>query len=645
MSDSASKPVAPEEELSHDAQLSNALNQISLKQNRLLGDGTHHYERFSLPPSRVASYDTSTAASGVNTPHLHVNYPDKHQDSTINLSAIAASLEKPSSKRPSAMFLSVAHGGSSGSGNGSGNQSSNDHSESNSPVGSAMHSPSATTSSSPHVRLEIESPRSSRSTPSHSRETSPSPSASVSSFPSADPVDPYSRKNRPQPSDNLLDIAPRFMFSKKKLHSKSSSSLKSLPRSSSLDRKPNKPWRHVSPDEEPGKLHKDHGSMTELKRFFKHGLKRKEKRSSPLKYIAGKSTSPFDLETISSHNMPFNEEGFKKYGKIGRVLGSGAGGSVRLMKRSSDGTVFAVKEFRPRYANETEREYTKKVTAEFCIGSTLHHQNIIETLDIIKEGGRYFEVMEYCPYDFFAVVMSGKMSRAEIGCAFRQILNGVAYLHDMGLAHRDLKLDNCVVTQQGILKIIDFGSASVFRYPFEADIVLARGVVGSDPYLAPEVLQVSKYDPRPADIWSIAIIFCCMTLRRFPWKAPRYNDNSFRLFSAEPDSADAQRETDRQQQQQHHPQQIKGPWRLLRILPTASRHIIGRILTIDPNKRANLEEVLQDKWVQSLQVCTVSPDGRVIKATDHEHTVVSSEKAHLESYKRDDKKEEKAVVS
>lgn len=87
----------------------------------------------------------------------------------------------------------------------------------------------------------------------------------------------------------------------------------------------------------------------------------------------------------------------KKYGKWGRILGSGAGGTVRLIKASTKngGRVYAVKEFRPKRTGETEKEYQKKVTAEFCVGSTLHHPNIIETVDIVSDHGHYYEVTCY----------------------------------------------------------------------------------------------------------------------------------------------------------------------------------------------------------------------------------------------------------
>ncbi|KAL5533144.1 HRK1 [Sanghuangporus sanghuang] len=228
----------------------------------------------------------------------------------------------------------------------------------------------------------------------------------------------------------------------------------------------------------------------------------------------------------------------KKYGKWGRVLGSGAGGTVRLIKASQKhgGRIYAVKEFRPKRNGESDKEYEKKVTAEFCVGSTLHHPNIIETVDIVSDHGHYYEVMEYAPFDLFNVVMSGKMTRPEIYCVFRQICDGVEYLHSMGLAHRDLKLDNCVMTEGNVVKLIDFGTATVFHYPGKQQ-VKATGVVGSDPYLAPEVLSEENYDPRKTDVWSVAMIFLCMILRRFPWKLPDpKTDPNFRNFvNAHPD--------------------------------------------------------------------------------------------------------------
>lgn len=249
------------------------------------------------------------------------------------------------------------------------------------------------------------------------------------------------------------------------------------------------PYGHLNDSSDSVGLEKKHGSMSELKRFFKLGHKDKHKPATSAGHgsadsseqASRRSTNKSGIRTPPQQSaqqiVPFQDEhGLEaKYGKFGKVLGSGAGGSVRLLKRSSDGVTFAVKQFRERHSWESEKDYAKKVTAEFCIGSTLHHGNIIETMDIIQEHGRWYEVMEYAPYDLFAIVMTGKMSREEIACSFLQIVNGVSYLHSMGLAHRDLKLDNVVVNEGGIMKLIDFGSATVFRYPFEDDIVLASG--------------------------------------------------------------------------------------------------------------------------------------------------------------------------
>lgn len=307
--------------------------------------------------------------------------------------------------------------------------------------------------------------------------------------PQGDKDDPYARNKRQPPTRNVDSIDARFRFGNRdprQGHSNSSTNV-TLP-TENFSKIPALKTPDIVVKEQKhgffgggGKKHDGHeeglkdksGSKANLKRFFKFGgdHHKKEKRShSPADARGGTSTPP-------NGSVPFaDDHGLQtKYGKFGRILGSGAGGSVRLMKRAGDGKTFAVKQFRNRHAYESEREYNKKVTAEFCIGSTLHHGNIIETIDIVHEKGVWFEVMEYAPFDLFAIVMTGKMAKEEVTCCTLQILSGVTYLHSMGLAHRDLKLDNVVVNEHGIMKIIDFGSAVVFRYPFENDIVLSTG--------------------------------------------------------------------------------------------------------------------------------------------------------------------------
>lgn len=308
----------------------------------------------------------------------------------------------------------------------------------------------------------------------------------------------------------------------------------------------------------------------------------------------------FGLEP-NSERLPFLESGITKYGQIGRDMGSGAGGSVRMMERPSDHKLFAVKEFRKRRGNESLQKYAKTMTAEYALGAALHHKNIIETIDLIKEGDKYYEVMEYGSHDFFELVMSGEMSTAQVNSAFRQIVDGVAYLHSMGVAHRDIKLDNCVVTDDGVVKLIDFGSAVIFRYPISPKIHLARGILGSDPYLAPEVFERRPYQPQCADIWSCGIIYCCEYLRRFPWKLPRPEDASYRKFAENPANVDGEHP------HQENARKITGPWRVLRLLPRDSRQIIGRILTISVSERATMEEIYADPWFKEIKTISVLP--------------------------------------
>lgn len=148
-----------------------------------------------------------------------------------------------------------------------------------------------------------------------------------------------------------------------------------------------------------------------------------------------------------------------------------------------------LQEFRKRRKNETEKEYVKKLTAEFCISSTLHHINIVETVDLVQDENMHWcEVMEFCPGgDLYAAIKRGGMSPAEVECCFKQILTGVHYLHNQGVAHRDIKPENLFFDTKGHLKVCLTARCRVSMSNSAAD----RGLRGVDSVSPP----MGDHDP------------------------------------------------------------------------------------------------------------------------------------------------------
>ncbi|CAG8785344.1 3587_t:CDS:2, partial [Racocetra fulgida] len=200
----------------------------------------------------------------------------------------------------------------------------------------------------------------------------------------------------------------------------------------------------------------------------------------------------------------------EKYGKPQEVVGKGAFGIVRVAHKTEP-KVPGEKLFARH--DEPPKKYMKRLTSEFCISSSLHHINVIDTIDLLQDTqGNYCEVMEYCAGgDLYSlIVSSGGLEESEADCFFGQLINGVKYLHESGVAHRDLKPENLLLTSTGCLKITDFGNGECFKMAWETQPHLSRGVCGSEPYIAPETFTSNWFDPRPVDIWACGIIYMGM---------------------------------------------------------------------------------------------------------------------------------------
>lgn len=222
----------------------------------------------------------------------------------------------------------------------------------------------------------------------------------------------------------------------------------------------------------------------------------------------------------------------EKYGKCQEIVGRGAFGIVRISHKRKEGEneqLYAVKEFRRR-PDENEKRYSKRLTAEFCISSSLRHPNVIHTLDLLQDAkGDYCEVMEFCAGgDLYTLVLAaGKLEVTEADCYFKQLMRGVEYMHEMGVAHRDLKPENLLLTTHGALKITDFGNGECFRMAWETDAHMVTGLCGSAPYIAPEEYVDKEFDARAVDVWATGVIYMAMRTGRHLWRVAKKDEDEF----------------------------------------------------------------------------------------------------------------------
>ncbi|KAI3644835.1 hypothetical protein MP228_010999 [Amoeboaphelidium protococcarum] len=311
------------------------------------------------------------------------------------------------------------------------------------------------------------------------------------------------------------------------------------------------------------------------------------------KKLASSSESTTNMST-ASHESALSD----KYGMADKIIGKGAGGTVRLFHKigfiGPGDKLYAVKEFRKRRKDESERDYIKKLTGEFCISSNLHHINIVETLDLVQdEKHRWCEVMEFCPGgDLYEILRGGKMTMIEINCCYKQLINGIEYLHSMGVAHRDLKPENLLVDAHGHIKITDFGVSDVFKTCWEQEPHKSKGLCGSEPYIAPEEFTGEPYDARKVDIWSSGIIYYAMLFHGVPWRQATLKDPNYAYYL-------------------EHRARFEP---FMRLPPTLS-HLLERILEPDHNHRITIAEMKEDPYFSAIEVC----DDCVDKAGRYHH--------------------------
>ncbi|XP_050832956.1 mitogen-activated protein kinase kinase kinase 19 [Serinus canaria] len=190
----------------------------------------------------------------------------------------------------------------------------------------------------------------------------------------------------------------------------------------------------------------------------------------------------------------------------GEVLGKGAYGTV-YCGLTSQGQLIAVKQVVLDTSDQltTEKEY-QKFHEEVDLLKTLKHVNIVTYLGTCLEENILSIFMEFVPGGSISSILNrfGPLPEVVLCKYTKQILQGVAYLHDNCVVHRDIKGNNVMLMPTGVIKLIDFGCARRLAWASLSGTrgELLRSVHGTPYWMAPEVINDSGYG-RKSDIWSV----------------------------------------------------------------------------------------------------------------------------------------------
>ena len=247
---------------------------------------------------------------------------------------------------------------------------------------------------------------------------------------------------------------------------------------------------------------------------------------------------------------------------IKKTLGKGTFGKVKLGIFLPKNKKVAVKILEKRRLKEEDDIIRLK--REFDMLSQFNHPNVISVSEIFETNDAYFTVMEYCEGGelFNYIVENKRLSEEKSAFFYYQLINGLEYIHSLGIVHRDLKPENLLLTEDHVLKIIDFGLSNYFK---QEQNELLETPCGSPCYASPEMLSGENYDGFKIDIWATGIILFAMLCGFLPFDH-KDNDKLFlKILECK----------------------IQYP----KEMGKEAKDLIKRILVPDPRKRITIEEI------------------------------------------------------
>ena len=254
--------------------------------------------------------------------------------------------------------------------------------------------------------------------------------------------------------------------------------------------------------------------------------------------------------------------------KYGRIIGRGAFGKVNIGLNILTGRIVAIKSFNKKnIVNESSK---RKILYETNLMRGLFHPSVTKILETFESEKYMLIIMEYISGGNLQsfVKKRRKLCEKTAKILFRQIIQGIKYIHSRGIVHRDIKLENILLDLNNIVKICDFGVGKLIK-----PNTILKDQCGTPVYMAPEIIKGEGYHGFPVDIWSAGVALYIMLSGNLPFNKDKEHDLEYSILNSEI-------------------KEIKD------VSPEAN-NLLKNILMKDPNKRFTENQILEHPWMNT----------------------------------------------